>query len=156
MIKICKECGQTKQMAKKSTNKNTGTIYYKNHCITCENIRCRERNKKREGWSEKENNRNKSSYHRDPIRHALYTRKSILKRIYNMTLQELEVMKIAQNYKCKICDEKKPLVIDHCHVTNKVRGLLCITCNAGIGMLKENENNLMLAAIDYLKNSTCV
>jgi hypothetical protein len=60
-----------------------------------------------------------------------------------------------QDYKCAICntDQSKlsrKLVVDHCHTSNKVRGLLCSHCNVGIGMLKESEDNLM-AAIQYLK-----
>jgi len=49
-----------------------------------------------------------------------------------------------QNHCCAIC--KKPLEskrndkfdVDHCHTTGNVRGLLCTTCNTGIGLLKED------------------
>lgn len=40
---------------------------------------------------------------------------------------------------CEICDSTEDLVIDHCHNTSKVRGVLCRTCNLGIGSLKENK-----------------
>jgi len=46
---------------------------------------------------------------------------------------------------CEICESQKDLVIDHCHKTNKVRGVLCKTCNMGIGLLKDS--------LQVLKNS---
>jgi hypothetical protein len=63
-----------------------------------------------------------------------------------------------QDYKCKICklqfsfiDSKRMTTpcIDHCHVTNKIRGLLCMNCNTGLGMFKDNIN-FMYNAINYL------
>jgi len=56
-------------------------------------------------------------------------------------------------YECDIC--KKPLTnqlrVDHSHSTGEVRGLLCNHCNAGIGMLQDNEA-LLRAAADYLRD----
>lgn len=40
--------------------------------------------------------------------------------------------------------------IDHCHKTGKVRGLLCKTCNTGIGHLKDDPN-ILRSAINYLE-----
>lgn len=69
---------------------------------------------------------------------------------------------------CAICD--KPLIsrlddsriaktrqpeiarVDHCHVSGKVRGLLCLHCNTGIGHLKDSEI-LLLSAVRYLHES---
>jgi hypothetical protein len=42
--------------------------------------------------------------------------------------------------------------IDHCHETGKVRGLLCNTCNKGLGLFKDSIANLY-AAIMYLKEN---
>jgi len=44
------------------------------------------------------------------------------------------------------------LVVDHCHSTGKVRGLLCSNCNRGIGMLQERVD-ILQNAIDYLKEN---
>ena len=50
---------------------------------------------------------------------------------------------------CCICGEKQELVIDHDHRTGKVRGLLCGSCNKGLGFFKDNKKYLN-SAIKYL------
>jgi len=54
---------------------------------------------------------------------------------------------------CAICGQppgKKPLSVDHNHKTGKVRGLLCHTCNTGLGMFTEDIGKLA-AAVSYLR-----
>lgn len=52
---------------------------------------------------------------------------------------------------CQICgDKQNRLVIDHCHTTGKIRGLLCDLCNKGIGQLRDNSE-IALKAHGYLK-----
>ena len=46
-------------------------------------------------------------------------------------------------------ETKRSLCVDHCHETGEVRALLCIRCNAALGMFKDNEN-LLLKAAHYL------
>jgi len=60
-----------------------------------------------------------------------------------------------QQGKCAICSIhqtqlKKSLAVDHCHKTGEVRGLLCSSCNTGIGQLKDSCD-LLEKAIKYLK-----
>ena len=50
---------------------------------------------------------------------------------------------------CLICGSKQRIHIDHCHKTNKFRGLLCSKCNTGIGMFDEDTKK-MLKAIEYI------
>jgi Recombination endonuclease VII len=47
------------------------------------------------------------------------------------------------------------LCADHNHVTGKVRGALCSSCNTAIGKLKVDEKgiDLLLAAISYIKKT---
>lgn len=59
----------------------------------------------------------------------------------------------AQNGACFTCLEKLPvdsLVIDHCHTSGKVRGLLCEGCNKGLGNVKDSVETLK-RMIDYLE-----
>jgi hypothetical protein len=56
----------------------------------------------------------------------------------------------AQSGKCAICGKRKPLGVDHCHVTGKIRKLICIKCNTGIGMFGDSPV-LIKKALEYLK-----
>lgn len=79
-----------------------------------------------------------------------------LRKNYGLTLDQYNQMLINQNHKCEICgiDEinagKQGLVVDHNHITKKVRALLCSTCNFLIGQSKENPTILRNAA-NYLE-----
>lgn len=63
-----------------------------------------------------------------------------------------------QNEKCAICmvglvilgGSRTRACVDHCHRTKKVRGLLCATCNQGIGLLKDSPD-VLLSAAQYLR-----
>ena len=60
-----------------------------------------------------------------------------------------------QEGRCAICNTHEDIIgrtlhIDHCHVTGNVRQLLCGNCNTGLGMFKDNKQNLN-KAIQYLE-----
>lgn len=80
-----------------------------------------------------------------------------LKVIYNITLEEYNAMFIKQEECCLGCKQhrsilKRDLCVDHCHVTGKVRGLLCDSCNKALGLIKDNKDTL-LNLITYLNNA---
>lgn len=57
---------------------------------------------------------------------------------------------VDQDERCAVClrhqDEvPREFAVDHCHKTGKVRGLLCMTCNAGIGQLGDDPEVLRRA-----------
>lgn len=59
-------------------------------------------------------------------------------------------------HKCEICGVTgKMLVIDHNHVTGKIRGILCGKCNTGIGMLGDCSEGAA-NALKYLKAADLV
>ncbi len=86
-----------------------------------------------------------------------------LKKNFNLTEGEYNLILENQNGVCAICKETetvidgqskklKPLSVDHCHITGKIRGLLCTACNTGIGLLK-HEPYILKAAALYCEQS---
>ena len=73
---------------------------------------------------------------------------------------EYDKMLVQQKGACDICKSKlnssryTKLSVDHDHHTGKVRGLLCMQCNAAIGLMKESPIRLQ-NAIQYLKRHGC-
>jgi len=84
-------------------------------------------------------------------RETIYYRE-ILRR-YRLTREGLGVFLAAQNGCCGACNQPplkgKRLVVDHCHRTGLVRGLLCRTCNVALGLLEEDPQRIYSLA-DYL------
>lgn len=72
---------------------------------------------------------------------------------YGINKEDFNLMLLSCNNSCEICDQDFDLserssipFIDHCHKTNKIRGLLCSNCNSGIGFLKDNKEFILKAA----------
>jgi hypothetical protein len=77
----------------------------------------------------------------------------VIKRKYGLSKQQYSDLLKSQNNSCKICHTpygEKAFAVDHCHKTGRVRGILCISCNTAIGMLKEDPI-ILRQAIDYLE-----
>lgn len=59
------------------------------------------------------------------------------------------------NFRCEVCRMfgnkglKRPLCVDHCHKTGRIRGMLCHKCNTAIGLLNDNIG-LLTKCINYL------
>lgn len=79
-----------------------------------------------------------------------YTQKKL--RQYKLSAVELDTLYRSQEDKCAICFRSCRLDIDHSHATGKVRGLLCGTCNRGLGLFRDNIE-LLANAIDYLSKT---
>lgn len=78
----------------------------------------------------------------------------MLQRDYGVSVAEYDTMREKQGHKCAICgthesDLKRALSVDHCHTTGVVRGLLCDSCNLGIGKLRDSAA-MLRAAASYL------
>jgi hypothetical protein len=120
--------------------------------------------KDRENNPEKWEKIHKQSYKRKVEkfgREALTTKEITRRR--NMTVENYEKMLIEQKEVCKICGNKETrkcgktkkvlrLVLDHCHLTDKVRGLLCHKCNIILGYA-EDDINILHSAIIYLEEN---
>lgn len=85
------------------------------------------------------------------------------KRKHGITMKERDALLAAQDGKCGACGntiafkENKgrglntgdEAVVDHCHTSGKIRGVLCGHCNTGLGAFKDNVSSLE-GAIQYL------
>ena len=79
---------------------------------------------------------------------------------YGITGPQRDQMLADQDHRCAICENKltftgrraatnSSAVIDHCHKTGEVRGILCGKCNLGLGRFDDNISTLY-NAIAYL------
>ena len=94
-----------------------------------------------------------SSYNRSMVG-KLSSRKSSLKRNYNLSIEQFEEIKEAQSGRCAICfdlfKDTRNCHVDHDHGTGKVRGLLCSNCNRGLGVFYD-DIEMLKSAIYYLE-----
>lgn len=82
--------------------------------------------------------------------------KSHLNRLTRFGLTPADYYKLLnhQNYRCAICElelefEKNSAVIDHCHKTDEIRGVLCRACNTAIALFQE-DHRLFKKAMGYI------
>jgi hypothetical protein len=139
--KHCLDCGKTKEIEdfgldrKRPDGRHT-------YCRECRNGRSRAR----------------YATERDVV--AEGQRWRMMKYRYGITKDEWLAMFASQNGQCQICkiglevpvgtrQDKRRTVVDHCHDTGQVRGLLCGECNLGIGYFK-HDPALLQAALAYL------
>lgn len=96
----------------------------------------------------------KAKYH---IKTKEYRRWYTIKLRYGLTKEEYEIILNSQNNKCAICKTEKSghkntdeMIVDHCHKTKKVRGLLCNRCNTLLGNVNESVE-ILKETIKYIK-----
>jgi hypothetical protein len=84
-----------------------------------------------------------------------YDARRFLKSKFNMTLEDYNEMLECQDNVCAICKQPemgsraKRLAVDHCHVTDMNRGLLCQRCNRALGLFQDDVEVLQ-NAVEYL------
>ena len=78
-----------------------------------------------------------------------------LKHRYGITIVQYDEILKEQDGKCAVCsateaikDTGYMLHVDHNHITGKVRGLLCTTCNKALGFLESSD---IKGIINYIK-----
>ncbi len=114
--------------------------------------------KKREYYERNRNTinaRHKLEYQRRKAQGKVNPHATRLRLKYGMTVEDYDLLMEAQNGQCAICgatsskSRHRKLVVDHCHATGVVRGLLCDDCNVGIGRLRD-VGAMVQRAADYL------
>ncbi len=92
-----------------------------------------------------------------------HRKNTYLIREYGISLTNLKQMILDQNGLCAICflpetevhtrtGKIQSLSVDHCHLTGKIRGLLCTKCNKALGLFND-EKQLLLNTITYLEKT---
>ena len=93
-------------------------------------------------------------------------KKEKLQKLYGLTIEQVEAMKVAQNNKCAICGndfialtpqhprgKTTTCSVDHDHATGKVRELLCNHCNIGLGHFNDDPAIVQRAAAYLVKHT---
>ena len=100
----------------------------------------------------KEYNRKWSEEHREQryeSRRALQ-----LKQKYGLTPSGFDALLFSQGSVCACCGTgnwgSKGPVVDHCHTTGRVRGILCMMCNIGAGAMGDDPSRAE-RLVAYLK-----
>ena len=139
--KQCRKCLETKPSAEFWTN-NKNRDRLQNYCKSCSKTAVYSYRTTHDGHVSVVRTRHKNS---------------LIK--YRVTQADYAKMLSDQDGLCAICGNPETstmrgflrrLCIDHCHVTGKVRGLLCSGCNHAIGKLGDDPAILRRAA-DYLE-----
>ncbi len=80
-------------------------------------------------------------------------RKHLLRKLYGLAPEQVNQILLDQGGKCAICatqsSGKRGWHVDHCHDTQKVRGILCSNCNLALGHMKDSPA-ILRSAIRYL------
>ena len=84
-------------------------------------------------------------------------RSNELKKSFGITIEQYDEMFKSQNGCCAICKTHRSalpisLAVDHCHISNKIRGLLCRRCNQGVGLFND-DHELMFCAAQYIQSN---
>lgn len=84
------------------------------------------------------------------VRRSYYKPHEVMRRKFNLSETEYENLISVNN--CQVCSrditEKK--CIDHCHTTEKIRGVLCNNCNTALGLVNDDVQ-ILSKLIQYLE-----
>lgn len=174
--KECTLCGETKPFSefRKHPNARFGlhprckpclalqnSAYYMTHKDLWKTREAEMRTKDPEGLKKK--NRDAATKWRSNPENTRKKRMAYIEKRYGITYEQYEEMEKIQGGLCKIC--RKPprrlnengnrgesLHVDHDHITNEVRGLLCYQCNSALGYF-EDDPEVLIRAASYLRKT---
>jgi hypothetical protein len=72
--------------------------------------------------------------------------------LYRLDAECFAALLVEQDDRCAICRSPDPACVDHCHVTGRVRGILCRSCNTALGQFRDDPT-LLLAASAYVEEA---
>lgn len=91
-------------------------------------------------------------YYKNKEKRVVQRRDYHYRRNYGISFNDFSQMSDNVGNKCEVCEET-PVVLDHCHTTGKVRGVLCNKCNQALGLMRDNEQ-FILGLVEYLKRTS--
>lgn len=94
----------------------------------------------------------KSGYKITYSRSCLLCKPLVKTNRHNLTKDQINLIIELQYHKCRICQvQNDKLVLDHSHITGKVRAALCQKCNVRLGHLESIlEDNLLDNYLEYI------
>jgi len=180
-VKTCKDCKIQKVAGEFYTYKNdSGVVKLRPRCKSCHKEKWRDLNKPRRVWAQDRKFKYcarcdetklinefhlskegwvKSKYCKQCHSAAVQERR--LQKSWGLTQENFNKLLAGQGGGCAICGSSKSgtrkdgrLCVDHNHETGEIRGLLCASCNRGIGLLGDSSE-VIFAAFNYLKKWNC-
>ncbi len=148
---FCNRCGIEKDAALYSKNKNSsnGLASWCKACYKVANRKYYLENTAKV----KDASRRWMDSNPEKFAHSVWANKLVKK--YGISVSDYEQMLSRQDGACAVCKITSPgglkgthFHVDHCHRSNKVRGLLCLGCNNG-GKLTDDPD-LLAAKLLYL------
>ena len=128
--KVCTKCGVRKERSEyhKDSSRNDGITAYCKECKLQINNNWRKNNPEEMKQSQRRTKR---------------------KLAYGILPHEYDQLLIDQDNKCAICKNNigYEAAVDHDHNTGEIRGLLCSSCNKGLGFFKDNIKFLQNAIL---------
>lgn len=79
------------------------------------------------------------------------SRRYHLRRRYGIEPEQFDTLVAKQGDVCALCRTAVPTHLDHDHATNRIRGALCVPCNNGLGLFRDDAAALRRAA-SYLED----
>ena len=144
--KICKgPCGLELPLTDFYDSRQGDAVYKFARCKTCCAARLAEHRQTPEGRAQMK----------------VYDRNTFRRRVYGMEPEEYNRKASEQDNRCAICGKPAAeslhgrLAVDHIHETGQNRGLLCDSCNNGLGRFRDNPA-LLRAAADYIEKYTSI
>lgn len=119
------------------------------HCKGCD------QHKPEDGWSPSLWSGERKSNQLCRVCKAIANRAWKYKNRYGITFEDYDRMLREQGGHCALCPweptAKKRLMVDHCHETGAVRGLLCPYCNSSLGAFGPGDEAGLLRALAYVR-----
>jgi hypothetical protein len=141
-MKTCTVCKEVKSFDCFYPRKDRPTVQYVPQCKACNALKAKKRY-----WEDPEGHKEKTKNWVKNNREKC--RVIFRKHRYKISDVDYQKMKSDSAGLCAICSSSEKLFIDHDHITGKIRGLLCRTCNLGLGHMRDSALNLR-KSIDYL------